>query len=180
MMTFEEWLAAVPEELAGDPLWRMEAYRLALFAGDLAWYDVCKLAQDKRTISLADQLFRAAGSVHANISEGYSHRSGKDQARFYEYALGSGREARGWYWQVRHVLTEEVTMHRMRLLTRVARLLLTMIPSERGYKISEEPARYDTTSGSDDLLSRVPMPLPVIGTRNTQHATRTPPACDLP
>ena len=55
-----------------------------------------KLAQDKRTIEVADQLFRAVGSVHANISEGYSRQSGKDQARFYEYALGSDREARGF------------------------------------------------------------------------------------
>ncbi len=88
MTNYEEWLATVPTEFTGDPLWRMEAYRLALFAADLAWHDVCKLAQDKRTIEVADQLFRAVGSVHANISEGYSRQSGKDQARFYEYALG--------------------------------------------------------------------------------------------
>ena len=158
MTSFEEWLAAVPQELTGDPLWRMEAYRLALFAADLAWHDVCKLVQDKRTISLADQLFRAVGSVHANISEGYSRQSSKDQARFYEYALGSDREARGWYWQGRSVLTEEVSMHRLRLLTRAAHLLLTMIPAERGYKISEEPAKYDAASDKSDLLSRVPTP----------------------
>ena len=60
--------------------------------------------------------------------------------------------------QGRHVLTPEVSMHRIKLLTRVARLLLTMIPAERGYKISEEPARYDTGSDSEDLLSPVPMP----------------------
>lgn len=155
--SYEDWLAAAPTEFAADPLWRMEAYRLALFAADLAWYDVCKLAQDKRTLEVADQLFRAVGSVHANISEGYSRQSGKDQARFYEYSLGSGREAWGWYWQGRHVLTEAVAMHRIRLLTRIARLLLTMIPSERGYKISEEPAPYITTP-DDGLLTDIPMP----------------------
>jgi four helix bundle protein len=157
-MTYEEWVAGVPVVLTGDPLWRMEVYRLGLFAADLAWHDVCKLVQDRRTISLADQQFRVVGSVHANISEGYSHRSGKDQARFYEYALGSGREARGWYWQGRHVLTPEVSMHRMRLLTGVARWLLTMIPTERGYKISEESTPYSATTHSDDILSRVPIP----------------------
>ncbi len=68
--SYEEWLAKAPVEFTGDPLWRMEAYRLALFAADLAWHDVCKLAQDKRTLEVADQLFRAIGSVHANISEG--------------------------------------------------------------------------------------------------------------
>ena len=156
--TYEEWLTTVPVEFTGDPLWRMESYRLALFAADLAWHDVCKLAQDKRTLEVADQLFRALGSVHANISEGYSHRSGKDQARFYEYALGSDREARGWYWQGRHVLTEDVTMHRIKLLTKIARLLLTMIPSERGHKMQEERALYTISGDDDDLLAEIPMP----------------------
>jgi hypothetical protein len=107
-MTYEEWLDSVPPALTGDPLWRMEVFRLALFAGDLAWHDVSRLARDKRTLGLADQLYRPAGSVAANIAEGYSRRSGKDQARFYEYSLGSAREARVWYYQGRHVLSEVV------------------------------------------------------------------------
>ena len=81
-MTFEDWLETVPSELTDDPLWKMEVYRLAVFLADLAWYDVTKLYQDKRTVDLAGQLFRAVGSIGANISEGYSRRSGKDQARF--------------------------------------------------------------------------------------------------
>lgn len=116
-MTYEEWLATVPSELTDDPLWRMEVYRLAVFLGELAWHDVSKLAKDKRTVSLSDQLYRAVGSVSGNIAEGYSRRSGKDQARFYEYSLGSAREARNWYYQGRYVLSEVVAMHRIRLLT---------------------------------------------------------------
>ena len=108
-MIYEKWLASVPSELTNDPLWKMEVYRLAVFLSDLAWDDVSKLAQDKRTVSLSDQLYRAVGSVTANIAEGYSRRSGKDQARFYEYSLGSAREARGWYYQGRHVLFPSVT-----------------------------------------------------------------------
>ena len=87
-MTYEEWLATVPSELTEDPLWRMEVYRLAVFLGDLAWHNVSRLVKDKRTVSLSDQLYRAVGSVIVNIAEGYSRRSGKDQARFYEYSLG--------------------------------------------------------------------------------------------
>ncbi len=82
-MTYEKWLASVPSELTNDPIWNMEVYRLAVFLGDLAWHDVSKLAQDKRTVSLSDQLYRAVGSVTANFAEDYSRRSGKDQARFY-------------------------------------------------------------------------------------------------
>ncbi|HID86326.1 MAG TPA: four helix bundle protein, partial [Anaerolineae bacterium] len=85
---------------------------MALFASDLAWHDVCKLAQDKRTVSLSDQPYRAVGSIGANIAEGYSRRSGKDQARFYEYSLGSAREARTWYYEGRHALSEVVAVHR--------------------------------------------------------------------
>ena len=155
-MTYNEWLASVPPELTNDPLWRMEVYRLAVFAGDLAWHDVSKLVEDKRTISLSDQLYRAIGSVSANIAEGYSRRSGKDQARFYEYALGSAREARGWYYQGRHVLSETVTTHRIKLLTQIIRLLLAIIPAERGYKLKEGRASYDVDL--TDLLDNIPMP----------------------
>ena len=141
-MTLDDWLKKVPREFTDDPLWKMEVYRLAFLASDLAWHDVTKLMQDKRTISLSDQLYRAVGSIKANISEGYSHRSGKDQARFYEYSLGSAREARGWYQDARHILGETVTTHRIQLLTKIIRLLLTMIPAERGYKLKEEAESY--------------------------------------
>lgn len=152
-MTYEDWLASVPLELTNDPLWRMEVYRFAILVGDLAWHDVSKMVQDKRTIGLADQLYRAVGSISANIAEGYSRRSGKDQARFYEYALGSTREARGWYYQGRHALSEVVAMHRIQLLTKIIRLLLTIIPAERGYKLREEPVSYvDVRKLLDNLL----------------------------
>ncbi len=143
-MNYQEWLASVPREITDDPLWKVKAYRMALFAVDLAWADISQLIQDRRMTSLADQLYRAVGSIAANIAEGYSRQSGKDQARFYEYALGSAREARGWYYQGRHVLAEEVTRHRLDLMTQVIRQLLTIIPSERGQKMKEPSADYDS------------------------------------
>ena len=39
-MTFEDWVAEVPEEIKGDVLWRVEVYRLALFVADLGWHDI--------------------------------------------------------------------------------------------------------------------------------------------
>jgi four helix bundle protein len=156
MAMYEEWLATVPLELTGDPLWQTKAYRLALFANTLAWHDVSNLVQDRRAIGLADQLYRASGSIAANLAEGYSHRSGKDQARFYEYSLGSAREARVWYYQARHLLSEAVVEHRLRLLTDIVRLLLTMIPAERGYKLTEERTVYEVVP--TDLLADPPLP----------------------
>ena len=144
---YEEWLETVPEAIAGDLLWKMKVYRLALFAGDLGWHDVLKLAQDRRTIGLSDQLYRALGSISANVAEGYSRRSGKDRARFYEYALGSARESRDWYYKGRHVLGQPVTTHRLDLLSQIIRLLLVMIPDQRGRMLREHPSLYDAEPG---------------------------------
>lgn len=141
-MKYAEWEESVSKAIRNDVLWRMEVYRLALFAADLAWADVTKLMQDRRTLSLSDQLYRSVGSISANIAEGYSRGTGKDRARFYEYALGSARECRDWYYKARHLLKEEVTEHRLDLLTQIIRLLLTILPIERGGTIREEAVEY--------------------------------------
>lgn len=143
-MSYDDWQRTVPKAITGDFLWKVEAYRLALFASDLAWDDVTKLMGDPRTRALSDQLYRAVGSVSANIAEGYSRGSNKDRARFYEYSLGSARETRDWYYKSRHVLGEEVTLHRLDLMTQVIRLLLTMVPEQRTYTVHEEEASYGT------------------------------------
>ena len=120
-MDYAEWERTVLEAITSDPLWRVEAYRLALFAAGLGWHDVTKLMSDRRTLSLADQMYRALGSIGSNIGEGYSHGAGRDRARFYEFALGSTRESRDWYYKGRHVLSEFVVAHRLNLLTQIAR-----------------------------------------------------------
>ena len=141
-MTYEEWEAGVPAEITGDLLWRIEAYRLALFVSDIGWADTTRLVRDPRTVSLADQLYRSLGSVSANIEEGYSRGTGRDRARFYEYALGSAGETRGWYYRARHVLGERVAMHRVDLMTQIIRLLLAMVPHQRGGGLREDEAPY--------------------------------------
>ena len=156
-MNFTEWTATLPPEITNDPLWRMEVYQLGLFAGDLAWPDASKLKSDSRTIKLSGQLYYAVDSIAANVAEGYSRRSGKDQARFYEYALGSAREARVWYYDGRHILGTNVTQHRIQLLTRIIRLLMVIIPMERGYKIKEDDPEY-VLDERLNLLDNPPMP----------------------
>lgn len=168
-MKYSEWLKTVPATLTEDSLRKMEAYRLALFAADLGWHDVTKLTQDKRTRDLASQLYRSVGSIGANLSEGYSRGTGRDRARFYEYALGSAREGRTWYFDGRHLLGDVVINHRMEFLTQIIRLILTMIPQQRGQALREEPVPYDSSeSQSSDqrahtmvspaLLEDVPIP----------------------
>ena len=143
-MNYEEWQQSVPQAITGDPLWKMTVYRLALFAADVGWQDVTKLAKDRRTSSLSDQLYRSLGSISANIAEGYSRGSGKDQARFYEYSLGSARESRDWYYKARYVLGELATTHRLDLMTDIIRLLLTIIPAQRQRSIHEQPTAYES------------------------------------
>jgi four helix bundle protein len=135
-MTYEEWELSVPECFRSDPIWRLTAYRKALLLCDLAWPDVTKLMGDARTVTLSDQLYRAAGSIEANVAEGYSKHSKKDRTRFYEYALGSARETRGWYYKARHVLGEPVVGHRTELLTEISKLLLTMIATDGNSRFS--------------------------------------------
>jgi four helix bundle protein len=141
-LNYPEWEASVPAAIRADALWRMKAYRLALFASDIGWQDVTRLAEDKRTRGLADQLFRALGSIGANIAEGYSRSSHKEKARFYEYALGSARESRDWYYKARHILNEDVLGHRLDLLTQITRLLLVTIPAERSLNLREDTVEY--------------------------------------
>ena len=120
-------------------------------------------------MTLSGQLYRALGSISANLAEGYSRGTGKDRARFYEYALGSARESRDWYWKARHVVGESVVEHRLQLLTEIIRLLLTMVPQQRGRTLREEGAPYlaspDRTQPYtfderklNNLLQHVPLP----------------------
>ena len=151
-MRYAEWEEQVPDAIKQDSLWRMVAYRRGLLLSDLAWFDVTRLIQDKRMVALADQLYRAVGSISANIAEGYSRGTGKDRARFYEYALGSARESRDWYYKARHLLESEVIDHRMTVLTEIIRLLLTTIPQQRRKQIREASINYEL-SAAENLLT---------------------------
>ena len=142
-MNFDEWEKTVPETFKADTLWKMKAYRLALYLDELCWEDVSMLFKDARLRSLADQLYRSVGSVSANLAEGYSRSTGKDRALFYQYALGSARESRDWYFKARHILGNEIFNHRVQIITEILRLLLTMIPQQRGHTLREDPASYE-------------------------------------
>jgi four helix bundle protein len=158
-MDYESWERTVPNEITQGSLWKMQAHRFALFLSEIVWHAVTKLMGEKRTLDVAGQRYRAVGSIEANISEGYSRSSGRDRARFYEYALGSTRESRGWYYKARHVLGEPVFSHRIHLLTDIARLLLTMVPDRRssGAVLREEIGDYSTTADLSVSLTKAPV-----------------------
>ena len=135
-VSFGEWEAAAPTSVQQDPLWRMKVYRLAVFVGYCGVTDAQKLARSPAFIGVADQLLRAAGSVGANVAEGYSRGSGRDRVRLFEYALGSAREALHWYRIAAAALGPSEFASRTDALTEIRRLLLAIIPRERSRQIS--------------------------------------------
>jgi four helix bundle protein len=155
-VNYAQWEERVPEEMKADAVWSVKVYRLALFAADLCWWDVRKLRAD-HFYRLADQLLSAVGAVSADLAEGYSRGDGRDCARFYGYGLGSAREGRDWYYKARHLLSDEVATHRIRLLTHIIRLLLHMTPNQR-QAVSEVQTHYSRSPRSDleALLEHVP------------------------
>jgi four helix bundle protein len=97
--------------------------------------DAKALFSEPITEEIARQLYAAVCSISANISEGYSRSSGKDRARIFEYALGSVRESMSWYESSEPVLGESVVKDRRDRLEEMRRLLLAIIPRERGRRM---------------------------------------------
>jgi four helix bundle protein len=126
---------AISHETANDPLFRMRAYRLAADVLKVAWDDAKALSAEPVTERIAGQLYAAVTSIGANLGEGYSRSSGKDRARVFEYALGSVRESISWYQAARPVLGD-VVRNRLDSLEEIRRLLIAIIPRERGSRIS--------------------------------------------
>ena len=128
---FEAWMRGVPPDITTDTIWRMSAYRLALFLAFCSQKDLRWILNHRESRAYADQLLRAVGSISANIDEGYSRSSGRERAHFYEYALGSAREARGWYYKCSAALPEDVLLARLAQLSRIIRILTAIVPRER-------------------------------------------------
>ena len=127
-MTFEEWEAGVPERIKAEPEWKFYAYPRALFLYDLVWKDCETLMRDPRGKSIAQQIIRSAGSIGANIEEGYGRGIGtQSYLYFLRVSIGSARETKGWYFRSRYLLSADVLEHRMKLVDEVISLLATEI-----------------------------------------------------
>jgi four helix bundle protein len=127
-MKHEEWLAQVPDSLKCDPIWKFEAYPKALLLFDLAWEDTEHLMQDRRGWEIAQQLIGSAGSITANIDEGFGRGiERKEYAQFLRFALGSARETRSWYYKGQKLLSPQVVEHRMALCDEIIALLVVTI-----------------------------------------------------
>ena len=130
-MEYDEWQRTVPGHLRDDPLWSLRVYRMALFAGERGRLDADVLDSRRRYRALAEQLRRATESISANITEGFSRLRPRERAHFFEYALGSAREARDWYFKARTALGSEETEARLDQLGHIVRILTALIKRSR-------------------------------------------------
>jgi four helix bundle protein len=137
-LPFHEWVVAMSEEQRADPIWRMTAFQLALYAVDRGWLDAQRLDRERVTRPIAAQLYSALASIPAHIAEGYSRSSGPDRARFLEYGLGSARESSVWYYAARPILGSDLSAERRATLSRIRQLLLATIPRDRKRRIRSE------------------------------------------
>lgn len=133
-MTYQDWENTLPKEIKNDPLWTFYVYPKALFLSDICWHDCEKLLKDVRGKAIANQLIRSAGSICANIEEGYGRGYGRDYARFLTIALGSARETKGWYYRGRHLINNDALNHRLELLEEIISLLVVHIQKQRNQK----------------------------------------------
>jgi four helix bundle protein len=117
----------VPEEVKVEGVWKFFGYRKALFFYDLCWRDCERLLEHPLGQAVAQQLIRSAGSISANIEEGYGRGYGKDRLRFLKFSVGSARESKGWYYRARNLLKSDVLSHRLSLISEVIALIVTEI-----------------------------------------------------
>ena len=110
----------------------MRVYQLARELVPDCWEDAGKLKGDVLTRDISGQLYTAGTSIASNLAEGYSRGTGRDRARIFEYALGSVRESMEWYRSVEPVLGISIVTDRLARLEEMRRLLLAIIPRERG------------------------------------------------
>ena len=132
--SFEEWLESVPQKIRSGPLWSFGSYPKASFLYELTWHDCERMLKDVRGRAISEQLIRSAGSICANIEEGYGRGFGRDYAHFLGYALASARETQGWYFRAKHLLSPKVLDHRLALIDEIIALLVRAIGYQRKTK----------------------------------------------
>ncbi len=99
------------------------------------WEDCEKLTHDLRGKAIAQQIIRSAGSICANIEEGYGRGIGSQSYLcFLRISIGSARETKGWYFRTRRLLSTEVLEHRLSLLDEIISLIATEIGRHNKHK----------------------------------------------
>lgn len=156
-MNYQTWERSVPPQIRADGAWSAEAYRLALFLADIAWHDANDLAKHRRTIKLGGELLEAMSGVAAGLARSHDRSAAGESRLALEDALASARAGAGYYHGCRHVLGQEIIMHRIRVLNHViARLKEMGAGTATGQKSDAEVVL--PTDRLEPLLQQVPLP----------------------
>ena len=134
---FERWCSSRHRDVTEDSAWRLSCYRMALYAFAQARLDAQALWKNAPNGAVSSQLLRSAGSIAANIAEGYSHPAIPDRQRYFVLALGSLRECVTWYEGARGVLPEPTTDERITRLGHVRRMLLKLVAPDQGGRLPD-------------------------------------------
>ena len=130
-MDVDEWVARAPRALVSEAIWKVRAFQIGAYIASTAACDALPFERHPRFAHVAPQPVRAAGSIAANIAEGYSRQSRRDRIKYFEYALGSAHDAKSWYTTAADAFDAAALEERLTYLARVTQLLLRMIQNER-------------------------------------------------
>ncbi len=135
LRSYDTWEQVVPKYISLEDVWKLDAYRKALYVYELSWFDCERMMKDLRGRRIVSQLISSIGSISANLEEGYGRGLGtREYHQFLRYAIGSGKEAKGWYFRSRHLLTEAIIEHRLKLLSEILALTIFELTKQRKRK----------------------------------------------
>jgi hypothetical protein len=156
-MNYQVWERSVPPQIRADGVWSQEPYRLALFLADIAWHDANDLAKHRRTIKLGADLLEAMSGVAAGLARAHDRSLAAERRIALEESLAFARVGAGIYHGCRHVLGQEIIMHRIRVLNHVVgRLKELGAGSPEGQSNGAEVAL--PVDKLEPLLQQVPLP----------------------
>ena len=150
------WERSCHRAITSDVIWKLDAYRAALFLLVCARDDQFASVRRPLDPAIASQLVRAAASVSANIGEGYSRPTRADRIRFLSYALGSTRECVSWYEASLGAIDRQTLDSRLTLIERNRALLLGLIRSVAREGSRRSAFRTVATRLTQTLLSHLP------------------------
>jgi four helix bundle protein len=110
-----------------DPLMRYPFYVKALEFYDRVMEDTDRRIADERWRVIVRQLVRSAGSISANIEEGYGRGTSREFAHRLKIARGEAQESRGWYRRAKKFLPAELIIQRRQEASEIIALLTANI-----------------------------------------------------
>lgn len=99
------------------------AYQRALELFDLVVQNMNALSKEPMCWRLVSQQIGCADSITANIEEGYGRVSQAEYKRFLDFARASARETRGRYGRLKHWLSNDLIVHRQKLIDEIIGIL---------------------------------------------------------